>query len=692
MPAPRAEGPTSECWRYRIAVLLTLGAFNLVTFNRYFPLSEGWWETYGYLYNSGLRPYRDFDLAFTPLFTLLNAGLLRLFGDSFFALRLFGVGVFLAAVLVLELLLERFFSAKNAAVAVTVATFFVISETQFIAKDYHLHQLLLVALSLLLHVELAGNERLSARRRIGGTVLLGMSVSLVFFLKQNVGGLLLVAIPAGIALVERERPIARVSAFVLGAAIAVLLMLPVVSPSDWHRLLLANDAKGSLGTVLGRVWRNEMNRHALTLALKMGTVYATVYALARYVFAPPRSWKVWSDPVESLRRNPVVRRAVFVGVLVLVAVSGHRIRLALTPWILPATLALLGIAACRVARGMVGGGREVDPRMAAMVLPAMALAYANTTTAAFDFNGMHVLVALAIGWILAALEAWERPRYWAVAALAFLVIVPEIVAAKLRVPYEWWGHRQGSVFSAVEECDYPQLRGMYVTPLYRDALNTIKRSVDTYSRSRSDVFFYDLPVFYWFHRKLPPHRTVVQWFDVVSSRQLEADLRALREEPPRLVVALEAMPAAYAGHRQLKGAERLPQEDFRELMDDWVESGKYRLIRSIALPNGTLAGCDVTQDVLVQNERSIGLPLDEILGGAGAAPGELRVNRVARGETRVAEGSRLEAGDVVTVGGDYARVQALSERLGIARGEPRDWHTVNIYVRKGAAATEADGP
>src|SRR5262245_29003053 len=124
MPIPTAEGHAPDRWRYRIAALLLLAAFHLVTFNRYFPLSEGWWETYGYLYGAGLRPYRDFDLAFTPLFTLVNAGLMQLFGGSFFALRLFGVGVFLAAVLVLHLLVEQLFSPRTAAVAVTVSTFF----------------------------------------------------------------------------------------------------------------------------------------------------------------------------------------------------------------------------------------------------------------------------------------------------------------------------------------------------------------------------------------------------------------------------------------------------------------------------------------------------------------------------------------------------------------------------------------
>lgn len=683
VPATAAAKPTSARWPYRLAALATLGAFNLVIFNRYFPLSEGWWETYGYLYNSGLRPYRDFDLAFTPLFTIINAGLAQLF-DSFFALRLFGVGVFLVAVLLLQLFLEQFFSPKSAAVAVTVATFFVIFEPQFIAKDYHVYQLVLVALSLLLHVRLAGDGRLTARQRIGGTLLLGATVSLVFMLKQNVGGLLLVAVAASIPLVERERPAARTIAFGAGVAASLLLALPVVSPSDWRQLLLANDAKGSLGTVLARVWENELNRLALALALKL----CAAYALFRLLFAPPARWTgIWGEAVVSLRSNPRVRRAAFFGLVVLVAASGNRIRHSLMPWVIPVTLALLLVGAWHVARHAVDRTRWVDPRIAAVMPPLLALAYANTTTASFDFNGMHVPVALAIGWALGRVEAWAPPRYWAVAALALLVVVPEIVAAKLRVPYAWWGHRQAPVFSAVHESEYPQLRRMYVSPEYRDTLNTIKHAVDTYSRSRTDVFFYDLPVFYWLHGKLPPFRTVVHWFDVVSSKRMESDLRAMREQPPRLVVAMEPPPVAYVGHRELKKSARLPQEEFRALMDEWAASGEYRLVRSIALPNGTLEGCDVTQDVLVQNARSIGTSLDDLVGASDEAGPEVKL--AIRGGTPLREGARLAAGDVVTVRGDYARVRALSELLGVARGEPRDWHTVNIYVREDAASAGA---
>ncbi len=688
MPTPMVEGFTSARWRYRFAVLLTLGAFNLITFNRYFPLTEGWWETYGYLYNSGLKPYRDFDLAFTPLFTIVNAGLLHVFGDSFFSLRLFGVAVFLSAVLVLELLLERFYSPKTAAVAVTVATFFVIQEPQFIAKDYHFHQLGLVVLSLLIHVWLAGDNRLTAARRVAATILLGVVASLVFFLKQNLGALLLVAIAASLPLVERERPIARLAAFAFGAALLVLAMLPIVSPWDWRQLLLANDAKGDLGTVLGRFAREPGNWLVIRSALKICAAYAVV----RFAFAPPARWNgIWTYSFQSWRQKPLFRNALFVAAIMLAAASGRPIRSFLREWIIPTTLALLGIALYRVARKALDHARDVDPRIVAIALPVLALAYANTTTAVFDFISMHIPVALAIGWLIGGVEAWAPPRTWAVAAVGFLAVVPKIAVERLSFPYTWWGHVQASVFAAKHECEYPQLRRMYVDAAQRETLDAVKHAVDAYSRSQSDVLFFDMPVFYWLHGKLPPFRAVVQWFDVVTSKQMDAELRAIRERPPRLIVALEPPPAAYAAHRRLKKQGRLSQEDFRALMDEWVVQRKYRLVRSIALPSWIhVVGEEITQEIVVQSERSVGLPLGAVAGRSAA--GVTILQRLhGSAPSRPAAASTLEAGDVVAVRGEYERIRALSEVLGVARGEPRDWNTVNVYVREDAVA-EADAP
>jgi hypothetical protein len=664
--------------------LVPLAAFNLIIFNRYLPLTEGWWETYGYLYNSGLRPYRDFDLAFSPLFPLVNAGLLKLFGDSFFALRLFGVAVFLAAVLLLQLLAERLFSPRTAAVAVLVSTFLAISGVQFIAKDYHSWQLGLVALALLLHVRLASTP-LPARRALAETALLGATAALVFLLKQNVGALLVVAIGATLPLVARELRAGRLAAYAAGAALPIAALLPIVSLREWRLLLLGNDAKGSLSTVLLRFWEAE-NREALLTALAL----CAAWAVARWALAPPARWSgVWSDELAAVARRPWVRRVGYLALLVAVGASGHRLRGPVTRWLMPATLALLALVIWRVGRAL-WRREEVDPRWAALALPLLALAYANTTTAAFDYIAMHVPVALAIGLVLGAIEARAPLRHWAVAALALVVVVPEIFAAKLRQPYQWWGHHQGSVRAATEEPSYPQLRGMRVSPAQRDVLEAVRESVETYSRSRGDTLFFSLPIFYWLHGKVPPYRTVVQWFDVVSSAQMEADLRAMRAAPPRLVVALEPAEGAYAVHRWLKHAERLPQEDFRALMDGWVERGRFRLVRSIALPSWTRKmDLPITQTIVVQGERGVGRRLDAVADPEGAS--DVLVTGIEHGGAcaRPDGAIALERGDELVVHGPYARVRALSELLGVARGVPRDWNTINVYVREDALR-EAD--
>ncbi|HET8541994.1 MAG TPA: hypothetical protein VFL83_19110 [Anaeromyxobacter sp.] len=674
----RARG---AAWAYRAAVLGIFAAFNLVTFNRYFPLSEGWWETYGYLWNSGLRPYRDFDLAFTPLFTILNAGLLRLLDDSFFAIRLLGVGVFLAAVLLLQLLVERFFAPWIAAVAVTVSTSFVVAATQFIAKDYHSYQLAFVALALLLHVRLAADRRLRPARRVAETLLLGLTVSLVFFLKQNVGAILLAAIAASLPLVDRERPLARLAAFGAGAAVPFLLMLPVISPPEWRQLLLANDAKGSLGTVLGRFWQFE-NREAIITAL----VLCAAVAAARWVFAPPARWQgVWTPSFEATLRNRTARGAAFLALVVAVAASGHEIRAFVVAWTIPVTLAFIALVLVRAGRALLDQ-TAAEPRWTAIAIPLLGLAYANTTTAAFDFIALHVPVALALGWLLATAEAWAPRRYALLAALALLVVVPELIAAKLRVPYAWWGHWQGSVSAATAESEYPQLRGIRMTPEQREVVDGVKAAVATYSRSRSDVLFFTLPVFYWLEGKLPPGRTVVQWFDVVSSGQMAAELEAIRERPPRLVVALEPPPAAYVVHRRLKNSARLPQEDFRALMDGWVASRKYRLVRSIALPSGNRGGYEVAQEVVVQRDQADGADPDALLAGTGVTVAASSPDETDE-PARPLHGEPLQLGARVTVRGEYRRVRAAAELLGVARGRPRDWNTLNVYVREDGAAS-----
>ena len=59
--------------------LVVVGVYNLMFFNRYLPLTEGWFLAYARLMAEGKVPYRDFYFFMTPLYPLqMEAFLARL--------------------------------------------------------------------------------------------------------------------------------------------------------------------------------------------------------------------------------------------------------------------------------------------------------------------------------------------------------------------------------------------------------------------------------------------------------------------------------------------------------------------------------------------------------------------------------------------------------------------------------------
>ncbi|HEY3300174.1 MAG TPA: glycosyltransferase family 39 protein [Methylophilaceae bacterium] len=674
----------------RLLALLVVGIFNLVIFNRYFPLSEGWWETYGYLYNLGLRPYTDFDLAFTPLFTIINAGLLHVFGNSFFCFRLFGVFVYLIATFCLQLFLEQFYSSKTSAIAIIVASFMLFNETQFIAKDYHTYQLLLVSLVLLLHTWLVGNAQLNKWQNLAATFVLGALVCLVIVLKQNVGVLLAVALIASFIL-KRTDAISKSIMFLLGATAGLYLMSPIVSMSDWHNILFKNDAKGDLITVFFRVLINPYNRLILVSALFIATVY---FSFIFIVDPKQNNRKIWFDRILKVLEKPVVERSflvvsAFFIVSLAVSLSFFHVFFHM---LLVVCLAILIILTYQAYKYLLSNSTmDLSTKNVAIVLPLLALAYSNTNTSTFDYNGMQIPVAFGVGYILSRIEFIPSPRYWIMSCLFFLAITPRVVATKLLEPYSWWENVQGSVFSAKYETNYSDLRGIYVNHIYRDVFNEIKETVDKYSISSSDVYFYNLPLFYLLHKKVPPFRAVVHWFDVVSTTQMNSELSKLEKIPPRLIVAMEPSPLAFVIHRQLKHAEHLPQEDFQEHLDQWVSDGKYRLLKSIALPTKALKqmeGSDekpilITQDVSLQSAKFFSKDVKYISGALDFVRHKVKVEGVSRDGVfyQIQEGFILRPGDVLRLSGRYKEVMSMSGKIGIGRDFPRDWNSVNIYLR-----------
>lgn len=570
----------------RLTPIVLLAAINFLIFNRYFPLSEGWWETYGYLNANGLTLYKDVDLAFPPLFSLFSSFLMNTIGLSFFEMRLLGVIVLLASVIILQLTLERFFSTKASAISILVASILFISAPQFIAKDYHIYQLLLVSICLYLYSFIIGKSNRNITSTFAIAITLGIFVCLVTLMKQNVGLLLLVSFLISLVIFLREFRGLVILAFIIGFIATLIFAFPLLS---LKQVFIGNDAKGPITTVLFRVLTDKANRDTVSLAI----LYYFVYLISRNAWPTIRRiFTALLEPIE--QRNITKFFGVILGLYALSVLLNEHATLSFQSKIIPFSLSVLIIFVHHLATNRSNIAAAIESNGSVIfILPLLALAYSNTNTASFDFNGMYIPIAFALGFTLDKAGDYSDKLFLLI-SLLLVALVPRIAIDKIQTPYAWWGSTQAPIFSAKFQTDYPQLSGIYVDETYRDIFNDIKQLVDTNSQGTSDVYFYDLPIFYLLHHKFPPFRAVIQWFDVITTAQMQRELTDLRQHPPRLIVAFDPMPAAYSSHRQLRHSGYLPQEEFRDLLDAWLADGKYKLVRNIALPNSNAEEFDAS--------------------------------------------------------------------------------------------------
>ena len=149
------------------ATVVVVALYHLLFFNRYFPLSEGWFSAYGHLIRTGAVPYRDFYLFVTPLYPLKIAAFGLLFGDAFLPLRALGVLLVCGIATLTYLILVARFTPFAASTATIVSTIYYQSGVAHIGYDFIQFVTLYALLSAYCLVKLIRAAARSEERRVG---------------------------------------------------------------------------------------------------------------------------------------------------------------------------------------------------------------------------------------------------------------------------------------------------------------------------------------------------------------------------------------------------------------------------------------------------------------------------------------------------------------------------------------------
>lgn len=671
--------------RLLIGVLLVI-LFDLSIFNRYFPLTEGWWETYGDLINKGWVPYKDFNLAFPPVIPTIYAKAIQLFGVDFYAFRLLGIGVHAVVVCLLIVWLRHFVSTSAAVTAVVLGSFLAMSNSTYIVKDYHLGVDALLAATLALVAQglrwlrLCTDEgykfnrcgrRVDDVRTLLAFGLSGTCVAVLALVKQNVGILFGIGlIVSALTYLPLRTGFAVVSSSLIGAAMGILVIqmgVPGWDLSQFVALASDNDAKGSIVTVLTRAVTDPLNKSVIVGAVIIFFAFAVSQKLSSseeirktlHPLLPARgdlgsAWWIYSFSVAVLL---VIYWASFYSVVIPFAIA-----------------VLMSYAA-------MGRGHDNDGNSIAMFVPALLLlAYANTTTASFNFAGMYIPIVFASAVVFERLRFSKLARR--VGAIILGTILITVVGRKWILPYEWWGYDQGPIFSATREVGVSELEGIYVDQDTRDAFIMVNSLVDQHSLSKTDALFYpSIPIFYLLNDKLPPFHAVVQWFDVITDKQAIEMLRAFENDPPRVVVLLDPPEFVYEGHARLKG-DALVQSNIRNAIVRAARNGKYRLVGTKVLESRARRKILYKTSALtveVLNEDLVGKDWLHLCGRP-CDPSQIAITSWRRRDgAPLDRETTLRLGDVVSLTAPEQVIDEIIESAG--RQLRQDRYVLQVFVR-----------
>jgi hypothetical protein len=537
------------------------GAFVVLSFcivfmrpwwNRYLGLTnEGWLQFFGLRILQGLVPYRDFYFHVPPGQALTMAALTSVFGDRIVVGEMFGLIAALILFLVLYLWLARIFPAFWSVVAVISAAAIYLGSSGEPLGGVHIASILYPVLAFL--------AATFALDQDGGGLL---SLSLAGFLagvslatKQTAGVAttlsLGMVVPAIIAMRGRWWHGVR-AAIVL----AIGWVVPVASTCAWlaahgalrdflsDAFLHGASSKGSLASLLERQVVGIAGSHNLricaALALAATLLLASVYQRGG---TASRAW-----PQRTTLLLILAFGAIATGVVVAVehlnALPYGLQRPGIVLRNAPLFFGELGSLILLLHYGWLFLRRRLS-WLEEQYLLASAAAFVYAFVSSFSWATAESMLVPAFPFVFAfALSNVRSDRAGRLVQAATIVLVLFCVATaaglKLQSPFTWADWQEGNVRRATVEPNFPELRGIRVTPETDRFLERVVADIQHNSRPDEPVAeFCCMPILYLLAHRAPATFAYVHYIDVTPDDVYRADAERLETNPPAVVVTLE---------------------------------------------------------------------------------------------------------------------------------------------------------
>jgi hypothetical protein len=513
-----------------------------------FPVTEGWWETIGWLHNNGKNIYLDYDVKIQPLYILLISNLL-LITDSFINLRHFFSFIHIISLYFSFLWIKKFVKPEYALSGIAISTFLLISNNTYLPKDYHTIVSLEVSISLFLLF--CFGQKFSTTL----SILMGLVVGLIFFTKQNIGIfyggiILLYYITWNTYNNSIQNTVKNIISSLIGFSIIFFIIYSYFE-LDWLSTIIGNDSKGSPLQVLFRFLLDSNIRNIILVSL----------AICIFSFV--------------IKNNKLIpekfRTILFDSAIAFICLSSLFIN----------SLFMAIVIAWPIVRS---NRLEIDKKsfnFNSVCIAMLSLAYCNTLTAGFNYVGLEALITLFVAEYLGIIKVYLR---------RFVFIIPIILISSVSInkivfnnPYDWWGLKTEKIYSG----NFKKVNGGYLDGIYIDEftskffnqLDLLKLSLNS-NLDNNVLAVSSIPIVYLYlniQPKIPP----IVWFDMASTNTTRKFMNEISNSRPKYIIQLDIPQFVFDGHFKLMKRDPTLYEIDKWIIENYMQ-GNYNISYSLA--------------------------------------------------------------------------------------------------------------
>ena len=591
------------CWLCVVSIVLF---YNYLYSFSFLPITEGWFTVFAKLMNNGLVPYNDFYLYLTPLYPLIIANFILLFGDSFISLRLFGFFITLMITTLLFIILSKRFKPIPSMFSSIVCMFYYQSGVAYISYDFTQILTLFILSSALMLILLIDMKDVSFEKykvRISIYILLsGLFSSLAFFIKQSNGSMIVIASAIAafyIVYSNYKDNLKIIIYYILGASIPFILVFlwllyenALVNFID-QIFIQAISAKGDLDHILFgwikglfsniffiqfktiMVWFMKLSFISLItyyiskkiiLSKKLKFEYLYIFILIMFILI-----SLFNSYYDYFYFNNKIKFYAF-------HYNNYLIPLVIS---VTTILSLFFISSIYFTKFQ----NYFNSKDVVFIIFSIGMIFGNGTSAGLSEIGIFLFLGYIFSYIMTS-SFFKIPGSLLVVALG-LSLIFAFSDKKFTTPYTWWGAKEPDVRSERIYSDINLLKDIKLSITSNNRFIQINNILKDYGDDKSVFAFPNIPMMYMLANNLPESKVVVPWFDFLPDKPAREEALRIKKSQPDVIINLLLPENAWSDHERLfRNNNRLGQRDIYDAINDLtLNKSIYRLAMNEELSN-----------------------------------------------------------------------------------------------------------